>query len=671
MRLLKKIFIQPKSILLIFAATVVITIGSVLIELNQSKSEMLKLMEKHGETLLESMLISSKNALLANIKFENELRNRLLDNATYIKILYENKFVNNSLLNSIAKQNNIYRVNIFNKHGEKIFSSSQETHQGIPEKNNPQDYLHPIFNGDVDTLIIGIKQARFLEGKRFAVAIALQDRGAVVLNVDADELLQIQKETGFGPLLLKVVENKEIIFAVLQDEEGIIAGAGKTDDLESIDSSEILKETLNGDSYQWRTAKFDTLEVFEALHPFVYDGNKIGLFRLGISTEPLKNINERLTRRIIFLGIILFVFGFITITLIFVRQNFDLLSKKFTAIEKYSTQLIENVSEGIIVIDSAGKIKSLNNAAEKLLIIKAVDAKGKDFINYFAANKCEEILRSESSIIEIDCVLDNKEKVFLVSKSDFINESKEKNTILLFKDLTELKLLEKQIHRNERLAAMGELASSVAHEIRNPLNSIGTIAQQLKKDFQPVNDNAQFMSLTDIVYKEVKRINEIINNFLKFARPQPIKAELFLLSDFLLRLEKQFSPLLKKKKITLSFITEYSNYVFWDRAQMLQVFINLLENALDVLKSNGSIDIITQLTSMDNIKFIIRDNGYGIAKENINRIFDLYFTTKTKGNGIGLSIVQKIIAEHNGTISVKSELAKGTEFTIIVPRQFK
>ena len=125
------------------------------------------------------------------------------------------------------------------------------------------------------------------------------------------------------------------------------------------------------------------------VHPFVHNNETIGIFRLGISLEPLNTINERLTRRIIFLGIVLFVFGFITITLIFVRQNFDLLSKRFTAIESYSSRIIDNVSDCIIVLDSNKKIQTINKAGEALLGIAEGEAKGIEFFSFFAGSKCE------------------------------------------------------------------------------------------------------------------------------------------------------------------------------------------------------------------------------------------------------------------------------------------
>ncbi len=666
-KLLKNIFIHPKSLFLILLVTAAIVITTVTVELSQSKSEMLALMEKQGHTLLETILISSQQALISYNKIESEVKQRLLGDAVMIKLLYEKRIITNNMLNDIAKMNNIYRINIFNSNGEKIFRSSNESHTGIAPKNDPQDYLTPIFEGDADTIFIGVKPARFLDEQRYAVAIATEDRGAIVINIKANELLSFRKKIGFGVLLRNVTENKQIIYAALQDDKGIIAGSGKVDHLEDVDSSSFLKQIVSKNQYNWRIIENSEKRVFELLHPFVYEDKVIGIFRLGLSLEPLDKISEKLTQRLLILGVIFIVFGFITITMIFIRQNLDLLSKKFNAIESYSTQIIENVSDSILVIDMQGIIKSINSSAIKLFNFEKEHVVGNSFSKLFLGSGCALILNDESTIKEIECTIDNSKRILLSSKSSFVDENREENVVLVIRDLTELKKLEGQIIRNEKLTAMGELASSVAHEIRNPLNSIGTITQQLGKDFVPAENNEEYKKLTNIVYKEVRRINETIESFLKFAKPQPIKPERFSFSELLEQIESQYKEVFMQKSLVLNINNTVNRTVIWDKKQISQVFINLIENSLDSLRDNGSLSILAKETENNSIEIIFSDSGKGISTENLKRIFNLYFTTKTKGSGIGLSIVQQIISEHNGTISVDSLVGKGTTFTIQLP----
>ncbi|MBX3007959.1 MAG: hypothetical protein KF816_08020 [Melioribacteraceae bacterium] len=666
MKYFKELIVSPKSLVLIFVVSAIIVISSFLIEFHQSKKEMLELMTKQSHTLLETILASSNNVLLSFERSNNSLKERLLNNASMIRILLEQDDISNNLLNQIATNNSIYRISIFNNKGNKLYSSHDQIKDSVT-LNEMEEYLKPIFDGIEDTLIIGMRPANQDLGDRFVVAISTKNNGAIVLSVIASDINNYRRDTGFGFLLKSVTENQNLIYAVLQDEDEILAGSGNFAFLESLPNSDFLRNSLEANDFSWRVADYDSVQVFEAVHPFIYQDNLIGLFRLGISLEPINIINERVQRRVIFIGGLLLVFGFITISLVFAKQNFRVLADRFRVIEKYSNSIIENVSEAIIVIDSHHQIVKANNAAKIIFNLPDKLEPKLKFSSIFFDKTCSDLLSIKEKLFEIKCIINGEEKTLLVSKSEFITEQNELNSIYLFKDLTELVALQKQIERNERIIATGELASSVAHEIRNPLNSIGTIIQQLKLDFTPTTDVDNYHNLTSIVYKEVKRINETIENFLIYARPLPIKKESFLLADFLKQLDNQYKILFAKKRITFEMDNNFDGFVMWDKMQMKQVFINLIENAYYALEPNGKITLSTKLTEAKYVKLVFSDNGEGIAEENIGKIFNLYFTTKSKGNGIGLSIVHKIISEHGGTINVTSSLGKGTTFILTLP----
>jgi signal transduction histidine kinase len=227
------------------------------------------------------------------------------------------------------------------------------------------------------------------------------------------------------------------------------------------------------------------------------------------------------------------------------------------------------------------------------------------------------------------------------------------------------------MQREQRLNAMGELASGVAHEIRNPLNTIGTIVQQLDKDFEPNKDSDEYHELAGLVQDEVKRIDETVQDFLRFARPEPIQPETFQLQTFLEMVQKQYHYLLKEHDINLRVTTQWQGEVYWDKRQIRQVFLNIIQNAIDAIIKNGKIQLSIFQTNSNEIEINISDDGPGMPAEISSNIFNLYFTTKAQGTGIGLSIVQRIIFEHGGIITVESEPNIGTKFIIRLPVRFK
>ena len=659
---------NSKFLIVVFFTLALLMITSALIELNQSKKELYKLMDKQAHSLMESVIISSKNSLLTNERLSGLIEERLLNNAVLINKLYDKKELSNTLLNNICNENNIYRINIFNKYGEKLFFSHPMDHFSDTEKYSPEQMLAPIFTSLVDTLIIGIVPARYEKGNRYAIAIETKDGNALVLNIDAKQVLDFKRNIGFGPLLRNIVsENPLITFAALQDTVNILAASGNVKVLESIQESDFLSESFRESLIGSRIATFDSLEVYEVVHPFVYNGINIGLLRLGLSMSPIHEINDRIYRRLIIITLALFIIGSIIFAYVFTLQNFGILKKQYTIVETYSSSIINNASDAIIVFNDEG-IKIFNNAAEQLFKKKQSRILGKNLQSLFAKTDYKKINEQPSTIQSADYTINKTARYLLISKTFFIDEKEIQNTILLIRDLTDQKKMEEQMERKHRLTAMGELASGVAHEIRNPLNSISTIVQQLDKDFTPTNDVEEYHELSNIVYSEINRINQTVKDFLHFAKPEEIKPEPFELDTLLKQLQKQYKGVLDNQNIRMEIKQAWSGQVTWDLNKMKQVFINLIDNAKDAIDKNGMINIDIQKLTVSSIRIQIEDDGIGISDEQISDIFNLYYTTKAKGTGIGLGIVQMIISEHKGTITVNNKKDVGTIVSIVLPQ---
>ena len=662
----RNILIRSKTLFIIFFVVAALIIVSAYYELNRSKREMLELMSNQAHSLLETVMVSSQEVLYAANEVEEKINIRLLNNANIIKILLDQNGITNSLLKKISNENDINRINIFNKKGKKIFQSFTDEEHAPVTPEYIKKYLKPIFNNEKDTLIIGLKKARIEDSYRYVAAIASENNDAIVLNLEADELLEFKKRIGFGILIKRLIENEDVVYAALESESGILAASENVDYLEDMNESDFLIHSFSDSTFVWRITEFNGTEIFEAVHPFAFDNNIIGLYRIGLSLEPLNTINSRLTRRIIISGLILFVFGSIIIALVFVRQNLSILKRQYKRVESYSNKLIKSVSDAVIVLDNNHSIIEFNTAASVLFEIDENSAINKPLNSLFQNEQCNQLIINNSNLNQLDCRIKEKHKFLLISKSEFIDENELQNIVLVIKDLTKIKNLENQIARNEQLKAMGELASGVAHEIRNPLNTIGTIAQQLEKDFIPMENEEEFRTLSRLVYKEVRRINKTIQNFLRFSKPEPINKTSFKFSKLLKNIETQYYSMLKEKGIVFDVNLNWDGIINLDYNQFKQVLMNLIQNSSEAIDNSGSISVEVS-KQQSEILISLKDNGIGIPKENIERIFNLYYTTKAEGTGIGLSIIQRIINEHDGTLTVESEHGVGTTFKIKIP----
>jgi len=233
----------------------------------------------------------------------------------------------------------------------------------------------------------------------------------------------------------------------------------------------------------------------------------------------------------------------------------------------------------------------------------------------------------------------------------------------VLRDMTQQQRLADQIKRQEQLTAMGHLASGVAHEIRNPLNAISMIAQRLKLEFTPQSDKAEYRHLTDTVVHESRRINDIVRQFLQFAKPAPLNKQPAEIGEIMQKVAALIQPAADEKKIKVTVDGQAVKAVEMDEDKIQQALLNLAQNSVDACSQGNEIRLAWRMVEQ-KIAITISDDGPGISEQDLPKIFHLYYTTRERGTGIGLSIVQQIINQHNGMITVESSPGKGATFTI-------
>lgn len=230
-------------------------------------------------------------------------------------------------------------------------------------------------------------------------------------------------------------------------------------------------------------------------------------------------------------------------------------------------------------------------------------------------------------------------------------------------NLNELEKVNTEKSRMERLSALGEMATTVAHETKNPLNSIRLATSYLKKNFQG-EILSEFLS---IIEEEVMRLNEITSDFLGFSKPAPLKMKVTDINAIVRSTVELVRQEATDKNIEVIILTdEHVPPIMCDFSRMKQAILNLLLNAIDASAAGDSI-IITTEAAGSRMSLSVQDTGRGIPPEEIENIFKPFYTTKTRGSGLGLAIVDRIVKEHKGEIAVESAVGKGTKFTLQLP----
>lgn len=344
--------------------------------------------------------------------------------------------------------------------------------------------------------------------------------------------------------------------------------------------------------------------------------------------------------------------------------NLELLEKN-----KYLDGILQNLPVGVVAIDLDVRILSMNKTAQDILgdsnNIKITDIISFLPDNYFNDNKFGPI-----SEIEGELAKRGSAKSIIVAAAP-MKDTKEKlhGWLVILKDNTELKRLKESAERNKRLAAMGEMAASIAHQIRNPLGSIELFTSVLRDE---LSGDAEKSNLAAHISTAVSTLNNILSNMLFFAnQSMPVFAPVSV--NKILDETLAFAEYLKKGKngIVIERLYQAKDVEFFGDSELLkQAFLNIVANAIQSMDGNGRLAIDASVethSSASLVKISFSDTGSGIPLEVIDRIFDPFFTTKERGTGLGLAIVNNIIKAHEGVIEVESKKAVGTRIDIILP----
>ncbi len=269
---------------------------------------------------------------------------------------------------------------------------------------------------------------------------------------------------------------------------------------------------------------------------------------------------------------------------------------------------------------------------------------------------------------EIDCLLESGDRLPLSFSASPLHDGEKHflGFVLLLKDLREVHSLRKEILRNQRLASVGRLAAGVAHEVRNPLSSIKGFATYFKERHR---DKPEDQQIAGIMIQEVDRLNRVIGQLLDFARPIKIIPKKVsvpqLIADALKLVEAQAN----EKEIHVEWHTaERLREASLDTDRINQVLLNLFLNALEAMESGGRLTVDADKDEEGRWIIIrVADTGHGIPAQNLSKVFDPYYTTKSTGTGLGLAIAHNIVDAHGGRIDVASPAGQGTTFTLRVP----
>ena len=341
-------------------------------------------------------------------------------------------------------------------------------------------------------------------------------------------------------------------------------------------------------------------------------------------------------------------------------------------------QVLDNLAQGIILLDNRKRLVYINKVAKLLPpIIRKKTYEGdsifsiiedKNVIAYIQAELNKIGYNEEENEFNYQWGEEVRTILLNVIKLTDDKEIDENGFLLVFKDITIQKRNETRLRRSENLASMTTMAAGVAHEIKNPLAAMSIHLQLLNKAFEKkqtltIDDASRYIN---VLSEEIERLNSIVVDFLFAVRPMDTKLKLTSVSRAMNEICNFIEPELKENHVKLIRDIKSTPKVQLDTNLFRQALLNIIKNAMNAIEKKGTINICVKLRG-DEVVIVVKDSGKGMDQNTVNKIFEPYFTTKASGTGLGLTVVYKVIKEHKGDIRVKSELDKGSEFTITLP----
>jgi two-component system sensor histidine kinase PilS (NtrC family) len=364
------------------------------------------------------------------------------------------------------------------------------------------------------------------------------------------------------------------------------------------------------------------------------------------------------------------------------RKTRTLLREKETAFDQLDVlhrSIIESVDTGILTINLRGQIKSFNRAAEEITGFSFDEVENRNIADLFPAygdfvTKIQSASNPEPERRRVEIQIDSGEKkpLTLGCSLSFLNDGNGKRIgdIIVFQDLTTVKKMEATLEKNRRLAFIGEIAAGLAHEMRNPLASIGGSIQVLNKSLLLGKADARLMQ---IILRGKDQLESFMRDFLLLSRPSPGLPECIRIADMIEEVLESipYQPDWRDDIVMVKSFHDPLPVIRANKAEIRQLLWNLLINAVQSMKDGGRLCIEAEW-SMDDVSgpglaIRVADSGKGIPAQDAGRIFEPFFTTREKGTGMGLAIVNRIVDRHKGKIKVDSRAGEGTTFTVWLP----
>lgn len=352
-------------------------------------------------------------------------------------------------------------------------------------------------------------------------------------------------------------------------------------------------------------------------------------------------------------------------------------TQELVDLTRYVDNVMSNLPVGVLNYQIQHDDINFNPRAREILKVDKEEISREHFENLFSDRLLQgeflDLLNIDEDTVDVSQEkyelqdLEGNRRIVKASRSSIRDsENLLSGIVIVLSDITEQERLNEQVSRTERLAALGELASSLAHEIKNPLTSIQGFIQMMPER----SEDQEFIEKTaDILGRECNRLDELIKNLQSYARPQVGQRQEFNIKDVIDETLTLLRKEAEKEDVDINLRVNGDLKVYGDPSKLKQVVMNLSLNAIEAISEGGEYDVIGEEANHNYIRLRFEDNGIGMDEETLGKIFNPFFTTKDEGTGLGMAITHRIVEDHGGMININSTPKEGTEVEVLLPKK--
>ncbi len=526
------------------------------------------------------------------------------------------------------------------------------------------------------TVILAISTYRNLHREQAQMKESLTREGFALLRLfetvaqvheyRLEEVVQVQQ------LASALAPNEDIAYIFMFNQQRQILAHSNPEMIGRLIDGQISKESEIFSSSH-NNAKEHIFEIRSKFHSDPSEPAVNYYLGIGLKMSPLERAHHEDQRHTMMMAAMLILLGSGSLFFMVVVQNFYLVQRTLNQMRSYIYYVVESMASGLISLDSKGVITTVNQTAQELIGISEAEAKSLE-INDLLSDHADEIrgvLERNHTILNRETVCQHSDGSVIpvnLSATQIKDEGGVKlGAVVLLNDMREMIELQDRAKRAEHLASIGQMAATVAHEIRNPLSSIRGFAQFFANLFKEKTEERTYALA---MVEESNRLNRVVSELLDYARPLELTTRQT-------SIEKLFLDTVRR--LQLGSVTSHIEVVEdiqpevpevqLDHDRTLQVLLNLTQNSIDAMPNGGKLILAAVwFGEQKSVQIRVQDTGKGIPQANLPRLFEPFFTTKTRGAGLGLAVVRKIVDAHDGEVEVRSEEGVGTQVILTLPQ---